>query len=187
MKKDSGWKENKIKQKREEVLTFLLDATGERISSKARRATTNRVVIDNLAPSVDAAGTGTGVDALLFDARSVLSTVWADHALRPACRGRAHEASKAWAHGVPVDLSTLTVRATRWRLTRVLWRLSCRRKDTCNLTEQRKRQRIKVTVREEGKDVWLSELTSALLKLTVLLKNIVFYFRCIFLWKKNKG
>lgn len=57
------------------MLTFLLDATGERISSKTRRATTNRVVIDNLAPSVDAAGTGTGVDALLFDTGSVLSTV----------------------------------------------------------------------------------------------------------------
>lgn len=123
------------------MLTFLLDATGERISSKARRATTNRVVIDNLAPSVDAAGTGTGVDALLFDTGSVLSTVWADHALRPACRGRAHEASEAWAHGVPVDLSTLTVRATRWRLTRVLWRLSCRRKE--HMQSHRAEEKIK--------------------------------------------
>lgn len=55
-------------------------------------------------------------------------------------------------------------------------------KNTCNLTEQRKIQRIKVTVRQEGTDVW-HDCKS--FHQSVVLKWDVFYFRCLLFYENN--
>lgn len=59
----------------------------KRIPREARWTAADRVVVDHLAPSVDATGARAGIGTLLVDTRTVLRTVSTDQALRPA-RGR---------------------------------------------------------------------------------------------------
>lgn len=59
----------------------------KRIAREARRTAADGVMVDNLAPGVDATGARARIGTLLVDTRTVLRTVCTDKALRPA-RGR---------------------------------------------------------------------------------------------------
>lgn len=91
----------------------------KRIAREARRTAADGVMVDNLAPGVDATGARAGISTLLVDTRTVLRTVCTDKALRPA-RGRSTDVvGLARAHSVTIDSPTQTVRAARRWLARV--------------------------------------------------------------------
>lgn len=73
------------KRQRKNKLT-LFQAADKRISGKSSSTATDRVMIDDLTPSVDTAGAGTRVGTLLFDTCSVLRAVGTDHTLWSARR-----------------------------------------------------------------------------------------------------
>lgn len=65
------------------MLTFFLNTSEERIAGIANLTTTNRIMVDDLATGINAAGSWTRIEALLADASQILRTVGADYALRP--------------------------------------------------------------------------------------------------------
>lgn len=101
------------------MLTFW-QATSKRVSGIASRATANRVMVDDLTSSVESASAGTGIGAFLINARLILSALGANHTLGSARRRRADVVLLTRAYGVIVNLSTLAVRATWRRQTRIL-------------------------------------------------------------------
>ncbi len=95
-------------------LTFF-DATNKRIPRKSGGAAAYRIMVNDLAPSIQTASARTRVRALLLYAGFVLRTLRADHALWATSRRSADIIRLARADRVIVHLATLTVRsAWRW-------------------------------------------------------------------------
>ena len=76
-------------------------------------------MVGDLTPGIVTTGPGTGVHTLLVDAGSQLTTVRADHTLRPAVGRVALISRDAGADTHSVHLSVLTVGTTGVRVTRV--------------------------------------------------------------------
>lgn len=90
----------------------------ERVARVTRRATANRVVIDDLTPSANAARSDAWIPAFLIAASFVSSAVRIDDAFRSTGRRHSSIAGQAGADGLPVDWTALAVRTARGRLAR---------------------------------------------------------------------
>lgn len=89
----------------------------EGISRVAGQAGAEGIVVHDAALSIAATGAGTGIDALLVDARQPGLALGVRGALRPAEGRRSKVSGHAGAHGLLVDLATLRVGAARRGLT----------------------------------------------------------------------
>lgn len=87
--------------------------TRERIPSIARRAGTNWIMIDHLAPGTDAASTWAWIPAFLIPTRFVQTAVRVDITLGAAGRWTADESNNTRTDCLAVDLSAHTVRSAR--------------------------------------------------------------------------
>lgn len=97
------------------MLTFFRDAALERITGKAGRTATDRIVVDHLTAGIEATRTGARIHAFLLHARLVQGTFRANGTLGPASGRCTDVPDLARAHGVIVHIATLAVRTTgRW-------------------------------------------------------------------------
>lgn len=83
------------------------------ISSVARSTGTCRIMVNNLATRLNAACAGTGIDALLILTVEILSAVRANNTLWSTVGSGANETGLTGAHGMVIDLPTLTVGTAR--------------------------------------------------------------------------
>jgi hypothetical protein len=100
-------------RKENRKMLTLFATVNERITSKTRRATTDRVVVDHIAACIGTASTRTRILAFLINASLVLGAIGTNHTLRSTRGWRANVAHLARAHCVIVDCATLAVRAAR--------------------------------------------------------------------------
>lgn len=138
-------------------LTLIPSTLSKRIAREARRTAADGVMVDDLAPGVDATGARAGIGTLLVDTRTVLRTVGTDQALRPA-RGRSTDVvGLARAHGVTINRPAQTVRAARRWLARVHRGYWCGyRHNTCYMQVQgteRKQSTVKEKYNVRSQDV----------------------------------
>lgn len=106
-------------------LTLNELAAGERIAGVSFLARTARRVVHHGTLGVEAARTGARVGTLLPNARLVLGTFRAEHALGPAVWRRSGVVRQARAGFLASDDLALGVRTARWRNARRWWRWSC--------------------------------------------------------------
>lgn len=111
-----------MQKHRQKKLTLFRRATNKRITRKTQRATTYRIVINDLASCVLAAcARHTRIHALLIDARFVQETLGANGAFGPT-RGRIADAVlDARADRMAIGLSALAVWAARRRCAWILF------------------------------------------------------------------
>lgn len=94
-------------------------ASNEWIASVSWRATTDRIVISDLAFGIDSASSRTRVNTFLVVTSLILRTLVARHTFRSTSRWRSDITGDARAYCLPIDLSALRVgSAGRW-LTRI--------------------------------------------------------------------
>lgn len=104
-----------------ECLTFFWMTSNEWITDKTNRATTYRIVIDNLATCILAACASARIDAFLIDAGFIEEALRTDCAFGPAGGRTAHVIFEARANCSFVHIVTLTVWAAwRWHA-RICW------------------------------------------------------------------
>jgi hypothetical protein len=109
------------KKAKEVSLTFLFDTSDKRIPSKAHRAAADRIMIDNLAASIETTSSRAWINTLLVHARLILCTISTHNTLRPARWRCANIISLTWTYCMPTDLTAHTKWPAWWRLTWLCW------------------------------------------------------------------
>lgn len=117
MKIDSKEGRKKMKQ---DILT-LFKASHKWITTEARSATADWIMIHNLTSSIETTRAWTWVCTFLIDARLILRAISTNHAFWSACRWRTNIIRLTRTNSIIVYNLTLTKWSTRRWYTRVLW------------------------------------------------------------------
>ena len=103
-------------------LTFLFDTSDKRIPGKANRTAADRIVVDNLAASIEAASAWARISTSLIQTGLILCTIGTHNTLWPTWWRCANIVSLTRTHRMPTDLTAHTKWPTWRRLTWVPWR-----------------------------------------------------------------
>ena len=98
-------------------LTFFIYTACEWITSKARHAWTDGIVINHATESIIATCTGTRIFAAFINTRSILWAVRTTHAFRSAIGWSTYITGQARAHRMAILFPAVAIQATGWRFT----------------------------------------------------------------------